>query len=236
MQFCYPQASRRGTVSNLLEKPSAHKRDQPTIQNMKDLPFFHFWIFLYVILYCFICHPRIPLCRRRRGLLRIWHWQPDVLTTKLDTGIIFGRIYIPQCGSSASNPLRIRNNAFFSSGPGLVRTVARILFCLALRVHLDCLLETWGQDLSQEDAVLEHCHARHFDNEVQPLKGEETSFLVWITSVILENYLFYEKKNLERTCQKIEKNAEKDILSHGIKSKRRKNSLCTRYIFIKNFT
>jgi hypothetical protein len=59
---------------------------------------------------------------------------------------------------------------FFASGPGLVRTVA-------LWVHLDGLLEIGGQDLSQEDAVLEHCHARHFDNEVPPLKGEETSFL-----------------------------------------------------------
>ncbi len=49
-----------------------------------------FWDFFFFdcIQHCFICRPQIPLCRRmlgsNPGLLRLWHWQSDALTTRLD--------------------------------------------------------------------------------------------------------------------------------------------------------
>ncbi len=52
--------------------------------------FFGFFLFMYryVIQHCFIGLPHIQLCRRMLGssprLLRLRHWQPDALTTRLD--------------------------------------------------------------------------------------------------------------------------------------------------------
>ncbi len=44
-------------------------------------------LFMYFIQHCFFCRPSDPLCRRmlgsKPGLLRLWHWQSDALTTRL---------------------------------------------------------------------------------------------------------------------------------------------------------
>ncbi len=57
------------------------------------------WIFMFFNQHCFICRP-IPLCRRMLGfipgLLRLWHLQPDELTTQISStlGLISSsRIY-----------------------------------------------------------------------------------------------------------------------------------------------
>ncbi len=48
-----------------------------------------FFLFIYFIQHCFICRPSYSnLCRRmlrpNPGLLQLWHWESDSLTTRLD--------------------------------------------------------------------------------------------------------------------------------------------------------
>ncbi len=54
---------------------------------------FYFFLF-YFIQHCFICRPQIPLwLGSNPGLLRLWHWQPDALTTRLDL-VLLAEIFV----------------------------------------------------------------------------------------------------------------------------------------------
>ncbi len=51
--------------------------------------FFFFFLFMFVIQHCFICRPSDSNVSEDAGIeprtvVRLWHWQPDALTTRID--------------------------------------------------------------------------------------------------------------------------------------------------------